>query len=239
VQRGIVTTDGLEDVSIPREKVVGYVLTRGALGLACSLHEALCRIAFDKNDNHVYLLCEDDATLAPDFLTAFAELRATVERHEPQWEVLHVGYNPSCTTIGSCGHAACVHAEASSGTSSCCIGIPDGLFGMYGIAMPPRGAKALLERLFPVSMQVDTELSRLYQHYRKVEGDTQTRVFSTEPAQGPRLQVFAPRNLSLKAALEGQNNGWRGPIVVAPASTAENTDIQVISDKNHQQQYPR
>jgi hypothetical protein len=37
-------------------------------------------------------------------------------------------------------------------------GVPSELFGMYALLLPPRGARALLRGLFPVSLQVDTEL---------------------------------------------------------------------------------
>jgi hypothetical protein len=39
-------------------------LTRGAVGLACTLHAALVSIARDVDDGHLYLLCEDDAVLS-------------------------------------------------------------------------------------------------------------------------------------------------------------------------------
>merc|ERR1711879_267394 len=107
--------------------------------------------------------------------------------------------------------------------------MPANLFGMYGVALPPRGARALLSRLFPVSMQVDTELARVYQHFKKVQGDLHTRVFSTELEDGPRLRVFSPRNLTMHTVPWVAQRRWAGPIVVAPSSTAENTDIQVLS----------
>ncbi|CAK0874650.1 unnamed protein product [Prorocentrum cordatum] len=112
VPASIVTAEGVADARFPRDKVLGYVLTRGAIGLACSLHEALRRIAQDTDEQHVYLLCEDDATFAPDFSAAFSALLAATEAHDPHWEVLHVGYDPRCTEVGPCGRAECAAAAS-------------------------------------------------------------------------------------------------------------------------------
>lgn len=237
---GVVTAEGLEDARVPRERVVGYVLTRGAIGLALSLYRALGLIAHEEDEGHVFLLCEDDAVLCPDFPAEFARLRAQVEAHDPWWEVIHVGYNLTCTSIAPCGLASCMSSHRP-----CCVGVPDGLFGMYGMALPPRGARALLQQLFPVSLQVDTELSRLYQHKERVTGDTQHRATSTRPRQGARLRAFAPRAPSIHGQMHpSQEPGmeeccmqWTGPLVVAPASAAHCTDIQVLSRKNFEHQY--
>ncbi|CAE8613812.1 unnamed protein product, partial [Polarella glacialis] len=136
--------------------------------------------------------------------------------------------------VRSCGRAAC----AKQGEATCPLGVPGTLFGMYGIAMPPRGARALLQRLFPVSMQVDTELSRLYQHLGKVSGDLNTRVFSSERSAFAPLRVFAPRCPPLEGGNSNRFPAWPGPLVVAPASRADCTDIQVLSGENYAQQYP-
>merc|ERR1712039_899411 len=108
---------------------------------------------------------------------------------------------------------------------------PAGLFGMYGLALRPKGAREMLRCVFPVSLQVDTELSRTYQHLRKVQGDTQARAFSSALDFGPRLRVYAPRSV-----LPGENSWeasrhWFGPLVVAPGSRSDCTDIQVLSSE--------
>ncbi|CAE8635011.1 unnamed protein product, partial [Polarella glacialis] len=86
VPEGVVTAEGLGDAQTPREKVLGYVLTRGGIGLAGALHHSLELIARDPDDSHVYLLCEDDSLLAPDFPAAFAGLLSVAQLHDPWWE---------------------------------------------------------------------------------------------------------------------------------------------------------
>lgn len=223
--RGLVSPEGIEDALTPRDKVLGYVLTRGAIGLVLSLHRALTLIASEPDESCLFLLCEDDAIMAPDFPRRLAEFRAAVEEHDPMWEILHVGYNPMCTTVQPYCHTACSAASGSSCSGICQVGVPTELFGMYSLALLPRGARALLHRLFPVSLQVDTELSRLYRNLRKENGSTLQRVTSTEPElREPRLRVYAPVAES-------------GPLVVAPGSRADCTDIQVLSGENFSQQY--
>lgn len=230
VSLNTVSSHGLGDARTPRRRVLGYVLTRGAVGLACTLHAALVSIARDVDEGHLYLLCEDDAVLSPDFPKALRSLLDCVESHDPQWEVLHVGYNRGCTTIEPCRHEEC-RVEGRL----CGLGVPSELFGMYALLLPPRGARALLRGLFPVSLQVDTELSRLYRGLAKSSyQDAASRAAAAVPARGPTLRVFAPRD---DGGATSSARRWPGPLVVAPSSTAEATDIQVLSDVNFSQQY--
>lgn len=226
VPRRSVTPQGIQDAGTPHPKVLGYILTRGAIGLALSMHEALERIALDKEDDHVYLLCEDDAMFAPSFTEEWRRLLHATRLQDPQWEVLHVGFHAACTTIRSCGGAP---------EADCPVGRPAELFGCYGLALRPAGARALCRHLFPVSLQVDTELSRLYQHFAKEVGSVEVRALSRRPADFTPLRAYAPR--CPKNEEEACRVSWPGPLIVAPASTAENTDIQVLSIHNHAKQY--
>ncbi|CAE7938322.1 hypothetical protein AK812_SmicGene38879 [Symbiodinium microadriaticum] len=447
VPRRSVTPQGIQDAGTPHPKVLGYILTRGAIGLALSMHEALERIALDKEDDHVYLLCEDDAMFAPSFTEEWRRLLHATRLQDPQWEVLHLGFHAACTTIRSCGGAPEVGdpvqelntfkqfykdtmlvqarkhgktggiqgafeelgggndgqvtreemvkyltknnypgdanalfdlvdvdneglitkaefgqmteldfikkgpvrafknflckkfgkieeafkkldtthdkeidskefvasvenlgyegdadimfqlldedkdgkvtlgelkkllgklkkveeenpnegeqelstptndkkgkkakkhkpdsgswslavAEAMAHFADCPVGRPAELFGCYGLALRPAGARALCRHLFPVSLQVDTELSRLYQHFAKEVGSVEVRALSRRPADFTPLRVYAPR--CPKNEEEACRVSWPGPLIVAPASTAENTDIQVLSIHNHAKQY--
>eukprot|EP00933_Yihiella_yeosuensis_P066762 TRINITY_DN7120_c0_g1_i1.p1 TRINITY_DN7120_c0_g1~~TRINITY_DN7120_c0_g1_i1.p1 ORF type:complete len:320 (+),score=38.22 TRINITY_DN7120_c0_g1_i1:138-1097(+) len=236
VPSSVVTAEGIRDAKTPRDRVLGYILTRGGIGLACTLHRALELIASDEDEQHIYLLCEDDSMLAPNFPSSFKELLRIVESHDPWWEVFHVGYNLPCTRFKSCGRPAC----AINGEASCPLGIPTVLFGMYGLALPPRGAKALLRSLFPISVQVDTELSRTYRLLARMTGNLEVRALSTQQADEHEtpVRVFAPR-----APPEGECYNsmawphWTGPLIVAPSSRADCTDIQVLGPENFVQQY--
>ena len=230
VPEEVVDSDGIKDALTCHSRVLGYVLTRGAIGLAWTWFRALEMICQDEEKRHVYLICEDDARFSPNFPSLFHDLCSAAECHDPDWEVLHVGYHPACTTVTSCGRRSC------QDPASCLLGRPTQLFGAYAVAIRPDGAQKLWQKMFPVNLQVDTELSRVYQNLGKATGTLQARVQRQEP-QDPSgaLKVFAPRPVS-EAEVQAFPL-WTGPLVVAPASRAGSTDIQVLDSENWNMQY--
>ncbi|CAE7573186.1 unnamed protein product [Symbiodinium natans] len=226
-----VTAQGIEDARTPHQKVLGYILTRGAIGLSMSMHEVCDMIALDKDEDHVYLLCEDDAVLSPHFTEEFTRLLHATKLHDPWWEVIHVGFHAACTTIRSCGRPSCMLGHEAE----CPVGRPAELFGCYGLALRPSGARALCQRLFPVSLQVDTELSRLYRHLAKEVGSLEARALGRRPADFAPLRAYAPRCPANE--VEAARVAWPGPLIVAPSSSPDNTDIQVLSTQNFAKQY--
>eukprot|EP00435_Cladocopium_sp_Y103_P074887 s278_g52.t1 len=230
VPREIVDSEGIKDALAGHPRVLGYVLTRGAIGLAWTWFTALDTILNDEDPQHIYLICEDDARFSPEFPEDFRDLCLAADAHDPDWEVLHVGYHVASTTVRGCGRPGC-----DMNPASCPLGRPTQLFGAYGVALRPRGARKLREKLFPVNLQVDTELSRLYQSLAKGSGNLQARVQQQRLDSGDRLRVYAPRCAS--EAQASQFPRWKGPLVLAPPSRAESTDIQVLSSANWTMQY--
>ncbi|CAK8986846.1 unnamed protein product [Durusdinium trenchii] len=229
VPEDIVEPQGIEDAQRARTKVLGFVLTKGAIGLAWTWFDTLDAVLRDQDPSHVYLICEDDARFCPNFVDDFHELRLRAERHDPLWEVLHIGYHvvwPPGRKL-TCGHDRC--------NASCALGRPTVIFGAYAVALRPLGAALLYERIFPVSLQVDSELSRVYQHLAKSSGPLEARVRSQQKAQGPAVRVFAPRSVS--EAEVSRFPRCTGPLVLAPPSQAGSTDIQVLSSENWALQY--
>ncbi|CAE8724772.1 unnamed protein product, partial [Polarella glacialis] len=118
----------------PPEVVNGGHLTRGALGLILSYHTVLQRIAADPHEDHVYVVAEDDAVLHDDFSPRLRSCLAALEQVDPRWGLLHVGYYEDDCSL-----------KAIEGPASEFLCRPVKVYGLFGAAFRPRGARALLE----------------------------------------------------------------------------------------------
>eukprot|EP00930_Biecheleria_cincta_P084597 TRINITY_DN74045_c0_g1_i1.p1 TRINITY_DN74045_c0_g1~~TRINITY_DN74045_c0_g1_i1.p1 ORF type:complete len:304 (-),score=24.38 TRINITY_DN74045_c0_g1_i1:274-1185(-) len=147
----IVTRAGVDAAKSPPAMVNGVHLTRGALGLILSYHTLLRRIASDPDEHHIYVIAEDDAVLVEDF-TQHLEVRLdALASVDPSWDLLHVGYYEDDCSLAPLG-----------GPCSKFLCRPVQVYGLFGAAFRPRGARALLESLFPLDEQIDSALSKVY-----------------------------------------------------------------------------
>ncbi|CAJ1429197.1 unnamed protein product, partial [Effrenium voratum] len=145
----VVSEAGLEAARRPPEVVNGVHLTRGALGLILSYHTLLKRIAADAEEENVYVVAEDDAVLEPDFSQRLQQCLEALQG--TRWDFLHVGYyDDDCSMAPLDGHL------------NRCLCRPIQVYGLFGAALTVRGARLLLERLFPLDEQIDSSLRKVY-----------------------------------------------------------------------------
>lgn len=149
--RSIVAEEGVQCAQNPPAVVNGGSLTRGALGLILSYHTILKRIAADPDEDHVHVICEDDAVFVDNFVGRMQESLDAVNQLDPRWDFLHIGYYDDDCRLkpleGPYNHLLCE---------------PLTVYGLFGSALRPAGARALLEHLFPLNEQIDSALSRVY-----------------------------------------------------------------------------
>eukprot|EP00931_Biecheleriopsis_adriatica_P112212 TRINITY_DN8678_c0_g1_i1.p1 TRINITY_DN8678_c0_g1~~TRINITY_DN8678_c0_g1_i1.p1 ORF type:complete len:295 (+),score=46.49 TRINITY_DN8678_c0_g1_i1:69-953(+) len=147
----VVSRPGLEAAFAPPNVVNGYHLTRGALGLILSYHTLLKRIAADPNEDHVYVVAEDDAVLTENFNQRLGLCLQAVWQEDPRWDFIHVGYYDDDCSLAP--------LESPANEFLC---RPVQVFGLFGAAIRPGGARLLLQHLFPLDEQIDSALARVY-----------------------------------------------------------------------------
>lgn len=153
--RGAVTESAIKSALNPPGIVNGVHLTCGALGLILSYRTLLRRIAADRDNLHVYVIAEDDVTFCEDFNLRMREVLATLEREDSEWEFLHLGYYADDCIL---------RALESDARRVLCK--PVQVYGLFGAAIRPRGARRLLKSLFPLEEQIDSSLAKVYDQMR-------------------------------------------------------------------------
>lgn len=153
--RSVVSQAGVECARAPPPVVNGVYLTRGALGLILSYNTILKRIAADPVEEHVHIIAEDDAVLVQDFCPRLQHCLKVLEEVDPRWEFLHVGYYDDDCTL-----------KPMEGPANKVLCQPVQIYGLFGAAMRPRGARALLQHLFPLEEQIDSALAKVYAKVR-------------------------------------------------------------------------
>mmetsp|Transcript_27239 Transcript_27239/g.90570 ORF Transcript_27239/g.90570 Transcript_27239/m.90570 type:complete len:302 (+) Transcript_27239:50-955(+) len=177
----VVSRDGIERARSPPQMVNGVHLTRGALGLILSYHTVLQRIAADTEDSHVYVVAEDDAFLPPDFVGRLGSCLAALGRADPAWEFLHVGYyDDDCSLCALVGEGADVLCR------------PVEIYGLFGAAIRPPGARALLRHLFPLDEQIDSSLARVYGRVRAYASRPSLMRAIHSTADNSDIQILPP-----------------------------------------------
>lgn len=180
----------------PRREVNGRRLTRGACAQLSTVRSVLAAIAEAPCERSVHIVCEDDAVLCDEFPERFSELLHAADVHEPSWHLLHLGFvepplagSPvdPCTLDSRC--SACSLDESLGECPF--VGRPRRLFGCYGLALRPAGARSLLRHLFPASFQLDSALNALY-------GEAAHSV--------PRIYVLAPTRPLISAPPSSDGN---------------------------------
>eukprot|EP00435_Cladocopium_sp_Y103_P063627 s865_g25.t1 len=115
--------------------LAGVQLTRGALGLILSYHTLLTRIASDDQD-HLYLVAEDDAVFNKDFVERLQQCVSALEAEDPRWDFLHLGYYDDDCSLAPL-----------EGAGSRFLCRPIQVYGLFGAALKARGARKLLKDL--------------------------------------------------------------------------------------------
>lgn len=146
----VVSPEGLERALAPPEVVNGVQLTRGALGLILSYHTLLKRIAAAEEDN-LYVVAEDDAVFHGDFVDRLQSCVQALEVEDPRWDFLHLGYYDDDCSLAPL-----------EGIGNRFLCKPIQVYGLFGAALKARGARKLLEHLFPLDEQIDSSLAAVY-----------------------------------------------------------------------------
>lgn len=191
VSPDILTEDGREQAQHPPDFVLGRVLTPGAVGLWLTWHHLLVHMSDEARACDCFLVVEDDAEYCEDFVAKLRNLLETLDAVDPEWHACAVGYIRSKSRVLPLSEVGGEDVEA--------VGWPGKLCGASGILVHIRGARPMLEELFPVGP------------------DSQFDLWLTMVANGfhgrePRLHFFAAAS----------------PLVAAPLSEAGDTDIQRI-----------
>merc|ERR1711871_453928 len=143
--RSVVVEEAVQTAATPPRIVNGSYMTRGALGLSLSYHTLLNVIADDRDEDHVYLICEDDATMVPNFSNRIARSLEAAARHEPGWDFLHVGYYDDDCNVWPVERRA--DGETTGSWVAEVIWQPQKVYGLFGSALRPCGARKLLKHL--------------------------------------------------------------------------------------------
>ena len=146
----VVSFQGRADLRNPSKKF-GLTLTRGAVGCAMTHKYIWEDVATTKKD--LVLILEDDAVILPDFRkkisSIISELPAT-------WDILYLGSgggggrgDPAPLTLRNSGKKSISPHLAQPASR---------IYGLFGYVINWRGAERLLNRVFPLRYQIDTEL---------------------------------------------------------------------------------
>ena len=136
ISTNLITEEGIND-AYNQEQVVYEPLTEGGIGCALS-HMKIYKKIIDENIDRCLIL-EDDTSFDIDFLKKLEEVEDKIPK---EFDMLFLGY-----------HISYVKKDINK-----YYFIPDRVYGLFGYIVSKEGAKKLLE-LFPISLQIDTEIS--------------------------------------------------------------------------------
>jgi len=177
--RTVVTNTGVQCAKAPPNVVNGVYLTRGALGLILSYNTILKRIAADPDDEHIYAIAEDDAVPVEGFGPQLQRSLEALGRADPMWDFLHIGYyDDDC----------CLQPIEGEAKELLCQ--PVQVYGLFGAALRPRGARKLLQHLFPLEEQIDSALARVYGKIRAYAVRTSLLTAAHSTASNTDIQIL-------------------------------------------------
>lgn len=141
----IITSIGKEDVSQKTQKHYGVSLTYGSLGCALShyLIYKECSLA-DKP----FLIFEDDITINNNFDDMLKLVLDEILSNNIPYDILYLGLHK----LSSLNKSNLISNRLCK---------PGGfMFGTFGMIVTPEGAQKILDCVFPLSIQIDSTISR-------------------------------------------------------------------------------
>jgi len=187
----------------------GSYMTRGSVGCALSHRDAWITIL---NGNHQkVLILEDDIYIDDNFNEKLTEYLT----HIPDYDLLYVGYHESKTTKKQNNYYK----------------IPtDTVFGTTGYIVDKRIVKKLIG-MFPINLQLDSELSKIYKDIKIYHLNEELRLISSEHSFnntfGSDVQVITgsdvPDTINSNVPVSTNSN--------IPVST--NSNVPVSANKNN------
>lgn len=134
----IITNYGKKQVLSNKVNTLGYDLTAGGLGCALS-HFNLYKECIDKNYNSI-LIFEDDINIDTNFDTI---LEQVCNLDFNTFDLLYLGYH---------------HDPNTSSHPSGLRKVVNNIYGTFGYIITNRGANFLVNKIFPLSIQIDSAI---------------------------------------------------------------------------------
>lgn len=146
----IVSDQGKSDIIAGITKRFGITLSYGALGCAMS-HYLIYKEC--QQSNKPYLIFEDDIKIVPDFDDQLTKLMT--ELADLEYDIVYLGLHniPHLNKSNKVSDMLCKPQGMTCGT--------------YGMIVSSIGARKLLDMIFPISIQIDSEISN-YKKYLNV-----------------------------------------------------------------------
>lgn len=139
------------DILLGQQKTFGVSLTYGALGCALSHYLILKECSKAKKP---YLIFEDDIVICTDFDNELLILTDHIKNISLEFDLLYLGLHN-------------IPALDKSLSYDDILYIPHGLTcGTWAMIISPEGASKILDLVFPLNVQIDSEISRHKNHLR-------------------------------------------------------------------------
>lgn len=180
----IISSSARSDILSGRQKRFGVSLTYGALG--CALSHYLILKACSK-ENKPYLIFEDDIILDSDFTNELTILVEHINNIGLKFDILYLGLH----------NIPALNKKLSYDDM---LYMPQGLTcGTWAMIISPDGASNILKLVFPLSVQIDSEISR---HKNKL------KVFATKKELAKHDYYFGSNTQSRKGCETAVNGIW-------------------------------
>lgn len=161
IDRNLITSKGIEDAKNSKE--LYFPLTKGGIG--CALSHKACYEYIVKNNINRCLILEDDCILVDNFNNKLNILEKKINNINKYFDILFLGY-----------HSSDVKQDINSDE----FFVSGKTYGLFGYIISYNAAKILLDHLFPIEKQIDTEIPyhfdklkaySVYPKYMLVESD--------------------------------------------------------------------
>lgn len=216
ISPNLITDKGKQD-ALDKELPVYLPLTRGAIGCALSHHKVYKKIV-DENIP-ITLILEDDITIDPEFNEKIDEI---LDKCPDDFDILFLGYH----------NATLIYLQRDQINDT--INKSAMVFGLFGYIVTNKGAQKLLN-IFPITKQIDTEIS--YNIYHDKNDKLETTTYVPENIihsfnLGRKKKPITNETLALKAYII---NPFKQLIFSDESSTTSRfgTDIQIRENFNN------
>lgn len=151
-----------ESIKMATDKTEGLYsyMTKGGIGCALS-HKMVYEKILAGDDEYVLIL-EDDIWFDDNFNI---KLEQTLKKIGNNYDILWLGYHSKSTK-----------------TEYVELDVPETLYGLFGYIINKKAAKKLIE-IFPITMQIDTEIPKIFMDLRVYALKENDRIIFSEPSQ--------------------------------------------------------
>jgi GR25 family glycosyltransferase involved in LPS biosynthesis len=174
IGENFLSSSARSDILLGKQKRFGVSLTYGALGCALSHYLILKECS---KANKPYLIFEDDIVLDPDFSNQLTILIEHVKNIALKFDIIYLGLHNIPSLNKKLSYDDMLY-------------VPQGLTcGTWAMIISPEGASNILKLVFPLNVQIDSEISR---HKNKL------KVFATKKELAKHDHYFGSTTQSRK-----------------------------------------